>query len=298
MKTKQIWTVTLLISILITPFEIFGQVSGNVAYENSYYKKSRSSSGTVYKYLSDSTMLVSAGVLMNVLADEYVAVFGVSEEGTTVAECNDKIGKRINNFISGIKKLGIGTKDFYVDFITQNRIYDFQLSGNTAYEKLVGFELKKNISIHFKDKKLIDKLTVTASKYEIFDLIKVDYIVSDIPKIKNRLFEEATKIIDVKKKMYIVQTHIKLLPESQIYTENFVSHYPSDLYDSYSAFESATVKSKYYSKTTTVQKRKMKTFYFKPIGQSVFDLVINPVIIEPVIQFSYTLEIKFEIDKK
>ncbi len=36
--------------------------------------------------------------------------------------------------------------------------------GEIAREKLVGFELKKNVSIHFKDKMLIDKLVVAASR--------------------------------------------------------------------------------------------------------------------------------------
>lgn len=297
MKTNQIWTMVLLTFMFICPAEIFGQASGNIVYDKSYYKKSKSSS--LHKvYLSDSTILIEARVLLNVLADEYVIVFGVSEEATTVLECNDKIDKRINKFISEIKKLGIGTKDFYVDFITQNRIYDYELSGNTAYEKLVGFELKKNISIHFKDKNLIDKLAISASKFEIFDLIKVDYIVSDISKIKTLLFEEAIKIINFKKKMYILQMNIQLLNESQIYSESCTSYYPSDSYNSYSAYETGKLRTNYYSKTTTVQKRKMKTFYFNPIDQNGFDLVIKPVIIEPVIQFSYALEIKFEIDKK
>lgn len=290
---------SILIGTLITSNEVFGQASGNVAYNKKYYQNLKTA-GTAHKvYLSDSTMLVEAKVLLNMLADEYVAIFGVAEEGKTVSECSNKIDKRINNFISAIKKLGIGTKDFYVDFITQNRIYDYEISGNNAYEKLVGFELKKNISIHFKNKDLIDKLTITASKFEIYDLIKVDYIVSDIPKVKSRLFEEATKVINSKKTLYISLTKIKLLPQSQVYYENYASYAPSDLYGSYTAYESGGVSSSYYkSKTTTVHKRKMKTFYFKPIDQSGFDLVINPVIIEPVVQFTYILQVKFEIEKK
>ena len=298
MKTRQICTMSIFIWVLISWADVFGQVSGNVAYDKNFYQNLKST-GTSHKiYLGDSTMLIESRILLNILADEYVAIFGVAEEGKTVAEANEKIDKRINDFISAIKKHGIGTKDFYVDFITQNRIYDYEMSGNTTYEKLVGFELKKNISIHFKDKNLIDKLTTEASKLEIFDLIKVDYIVSDIPKMKSRMFEEAMKVINSKKAMYISQTNIKLLPQSQIYYESYGSYAPSELYGSYTAYESGGVSANYYqSKTTTVQKRKMTTFYFKSIDQSGFDFIINPVIIEPVVQFTYILQVKFEIEK-
>lgn len=298
MKAKQIWIIILLAFLFIYPFEVIGQVSGNVAFNKPYYKSSKSSGIKQKIYLSDSTMLIGAKVLMNVLADEYVIVYGVSEENTSVSECNDKIDKRINSFVSEIKKLGIEPKDLYIDFITQNRVYDYELSGNTAYEKLIGFELKKNISIHFRDKKLIDKLTISASNYQIFDLVKVDYIVTDIWKVKNQLFEKSMKIINSKKKMYIANMNIQLLPESQIYSENLTIYSPSKAYDSYSAYESSKLGTNYYSKTTTVQKRKMKTFYFNPVDQSGFDMVLNPVIIEPVIQFDYSLNMKYEIDKK
>ena len=39
----------------------------------------------------------------------------------------------------------------FVDFVAQNRIYGFEVQGDIAREKPVGFELKKNVSIHYKD---------------------------------------------------------------------------------------------------------------------------------------------------
>src|SRR5262245_60705920 len=64
-----------------------------------------------------------------------------------------------------------------------------------ARERLVGIELKKNISVHYKNRLLLDKLVVAASKANIFDLIKVDYIVMDTAGAQARLMEEATKVI-------------------------------------------------------------------------------------------------------
>ena len=81
--------------------------------------------------------------------------------------------------------------DLFVDFVAQNKTYGFELAGDVVREKLVGFELKKNVSIRYADHALIDKLLAAAAKAEVFDLVKVDYIVKDVEAVNDRLMEEA-----------------------------------------------------------------------------------------------------------
>jgi len=45
---------------------------------------------------------------MNVKADEYVAVFGLSQEGRTIQECGQKINTQIENFIGELKNGSLG----------------------------------------------------------------------------------------------------------------------------------------------------------------------------------------------
>ena len=71
-------------------------------------------------------MFLDASVLMNVPADEYVAVFAVSQEGETPAECGQKMDGVVRWFVEALKPLGIGSNDLYVDFIAQEKIYDYQ----------------------------------------------------------------------------------------------------------------------------------------------------------------------------
>ncbi len=158
-------------------------------------------------------MFVEANVLMNVEADEYVAVFGVTHEGETVAECGRKMGATIEEFAGELKSLGIGEEEIFVDFVAQNKIYGFEVTGDLAQEKLVGFELKKNISIQYRDRSLLDKFIVAAARSEIFDLIKVDYIVKDVNGVQDRLMEEAARVIDQKKARYKRLLGIKLQPQ-------------------------------------------------------------------------------------
>src|SRR5215470_9249423 len=181
----------------------FAQVSGNVSYSQSG-GKARAEQNERNKRVSpqgetpptSTSMFIEASVLMNLKADEYVAVFGA------LPECSQKMDTTINQFAGELKQLGIGTEEIFVDFAAQNKIYGFQVAGNIAKEKLVGFELKKNISVHYKNKRFLDRLVIAASKANIFDLIKVDYIVTDTNSVQTRLMEEAARIIKQKAAEY------------------------------------------------------------------------------------------------
>ena len=245
-----------------------------------------------------TTMFVEANVLMNVKADEHVAVFGVAQECATVAECHQKMDATVNAFTGELKRLGIGDDDIFVDFAAQNKIYGFQLTGNVAKEKLVGFELKKNVAVHYKDKALLDALVIAASHANIFDLIKVDYVVRDTGSVENRLMEEATRIIKQKVAQDEQLLGIKLQPPAQVYAEKPSIYYPTEMYDTYAAYESEDVANSYDRDKYVVQSaRKSRTFFFNALAADGFDLVLNPLVIEPVVQFTLYLKVKYEIEQ-
>ena len=283
----------------------FAQVSGNIAYSQSGGKARAEQNERVKRTPAPgeapptaTTMFLDAGVLMNVKADEYVATFGVSEEGATVAECHEKMDATLSAFTGELKRLGIAAADVFVDFAAQNKIYGYEVADTIAREKLVGFELKKNVSIHYRDKALLDKLVVAASRSRIFDLIKVDYIVRDTAPIQERLVEEAARIIKGKAQRYERLLGTKLLPPAQIYAEKPGIYFPTEMYDSYVAYESEDISREYYRSKYTVQgARKSRTFFFNPLDANGFDAVINPVVIEPVVQFTLYLKVKYEIDQ-
>lgn len=283
----------------------WAQASGNVGYAQGggnaraqQNEKSKRTQAQGEMLPSATTMFLEASVLMNVKADEYVAVFGVAQECTTVPECNQKMDETINQFSADLKALGIGRDDLYVDFAAQNKIYAYQVSSNIAKENLVGFEQKKNVAVHYRDEDLLDKLIIAASKSKIFDLIKVDYIVKDNGPVQSRLMDEAARIIKQKAARYEKLLDIKLVPPAQIYAEKPSIYYPTEMYDSYTAYESEEIGSDYYRDKYTIQHaRKSRTFFFNPLNADGFDTVINPVVIEPVVQFTLYLKVKYEIEQ-
>jgi uncharacterized protein YggE len=235
---------------------------------------------------------------MNVKADEHVAVFAVSQEGETVAECNKKMDATLKDLTAVLKPLGLAGDDLFADFAAQNKIYGFEVTGDIAREKLVGFELKKNVSVHYRDRLLIDGITVAAAQVGVFDLVKVDYVVKDVARVQDRLAEEAARVIKQKAARYEKLLGIKLLPPAQVYAERPAAHYPTRMYDSYTAYEAENVSSAPLRQRYTVQSaRKSRTFFFNGLDGDGFDDVINPVVTEPVVQFTLYLKVKYEVEQ-
>jgi len=293
-------------SLLILGSDGLAQVSGNAAYSESYGKLRPEQNERDKRLLppgdlppGSNTMFIEASVLINVPADEYVAVFAVSQEGETPVECNQKMDAVLKQFLEGLKPLGIAGKDVFVDFIAQEKIYGYHVQDNAAKEELAGFELKKNVSIHYHDKLLLDQLVIAASREKIYDLIKVDYIVTDPDSVKTRLLEAAAAIIKRKAAAYERLFGIALLSPPQVYANKPSVYYPSEMYEHYTAYESEQVDRAFYQSKYTIQNlRKSHTFYFNPLNGSGFDTVINPVIVEPVVQFTLYLKLKYEIEPK
>jgi uncharacterized protein YggE len=282
-----------------------GQFSGNIAYAQGGGKARAEQAERNKRVLtaqelppSSTSMFVEANVLMNVKADEYVAVFGISQEGDTPAECSRKMDATIKEFSDALRPMGIGGDDLFVDFVAQNKIYGFEVQGDIAREKLVGFELKKNVLIHYKDRSLLDKLVVAAARSQIFDLIKVDYLVKDINRVQDKLMEEAARVIKQKTARYEKLLGIKLQPPGQVYAERPAIHYPTGMYDSYTAFESEQMGTPPDRQKYAVQAaRKGRTFVFNGLDGDGFDDVINPVVVEPVVQFTLYLKVKYEVEQ-
>jgi hypothetical protein len=158
--------------------------------------------------------------------------------------------------------------------------------------------LKKNVSVHYKNKSLLDKLVIAASKANIFDLIKVDYIVTDTSGAHARLMEEAARVIKQKAAEYEKLLGIRLLPPAQVYAEKPSIYFPTEMYDSYTAYESEEISDNNDRQKYAVQgARKSRTFFFNALDTDGFDQVINPVVIEPVVQFTLYLKVRYEIEQ-
>jgi uncharacterized protein YggE len=291
------------IGVLALPRLCLAQASGNVGFSQNSGRAKAEQNERAKRVLTKEEMptsptstYVEANVLMNVAADQFVAVFGITQEGATLDDCNSKMEATIKQFLAQLKSIGIGQEACFIDFIAQNKTYGFEVTGDIAREKLVGFELKKNVSVHYKDKLLLDKVVLEASRAGVFDLIKVDYIVSQAEQIQDKLMEEASRIIKRKASRYEKLLDIKLQPPAQVIAERWATYQPTGMYDSYTAFESEHVGAPFNRDRLLIQTaRKNRTFFFNPLDADGFDVVINPVVLDAVVQFTLYLKLKYEV---
>src|SRR5262245_58104078 len=93
----------------------YGQVGGNIGYAQAGGKARAEQEERTKRVLtpqelppSSTSMFVEASVLINAKPDEYVAVFGLSQEGDTVEECVRKMDARIKRFTDELERLGVG----------------------------------------------------------------------------------------------------------------------------------------------------------------------------------------------
>jgi len=52
------------------------------------------------------------------------------------------------------------------------------------------------------------------------------------------------------------------------------------------------------TRTTVQSPRKSRTFYFNPLSADGFDRVIDPVVLEPVVQFTLYLKLRYELETR
>ena len=106
-------------------------------------------------------------------------------------------------------------------------------------------------------------------------------------------------IIRQKAALYGTNLGVKLPAPTQVMADSPGVYYPIDQYDSYGAAETERVSPSYNrSRATVISARKSRTTYFNPLDGNGFDAVINPVIVEPVVQFTTYIKVKYAAPKK
>ncbi len=282
----------LILSIFISN-SLCAQVSGNVNYQ-AQVKYPDNNIDVGFGNNSDLTITVKG--LANVKADNYVAIFGVSQVGKSTSEVNELLNKRINEVQSSLA--GKADVEFYVDMISFVPVYEYEVekkifSRKTYNEIPAGFELKKNIHIKFKNPNFLNELISICTSAEIYDLIRVDYFSNKLEQTKADLMSKAKTILSTKVLNYqdILKEDLKTF-EKQI-ADDFKIVYPVEMYKSYQAYSSSSLNLRKSANVT--QAEKSTTLYYQPIIDKDFDFVVNPVVLEPVIQVMYV--VKFKVNR-
>ncbi len=301
MKTSVVPIKLILGLVFLTLSNLSAQISGNQVYGNSNYNAHNYNTEALPNNsvvaINDNVLTVSVKILCNKKADGFVMTLGLNEEDATVAGCSKKINARIAGFIEKIKSEGVKKENVYIDFISQTKIYDFEVNGVNSEQVEKGFEIKKNIIITTSNVTSLEKIIALAAAFEIHDVIKVDYFNNDTESIHTSLFEEALVLAEAKKVRYL-KAFGKRIVGTPTATEEFATVFPKTQYKMYQAFESAELEMNNYNRTPYLKKiaRKNKTFYYDGLSSAGFDKVIHPNQTEVGMQYVMTLTMHYKID--
>ena len=274
--------------------EVGNRIYGNRGYYNQQRRQPQTNTGNLNPH--QNGWAIEASVLTNLKADAFVAVFGINQEAIGAAASNEKVNTKAAEFTRALAPLGVGADDIFVDFITQTRVYDYKVEGNRATENFTGFETKKTIAVRYRRRDQFERIVTAAANIQIFDLIKVDYIVSDFDSVRKRLFDEAVRVIKSKEQSYVRSLGVTLVPVG-LSSEKYDAFYPSDTYERYQAYETGSGYVYSNTSSSTVVQRKSFTFFYEPFDASRFDAVLQPIGIEPVVQFSLYLRMQYDNQK-
>lgn len=272
----------------------FGQASGNANYQTQIRLPD---AHIQVSPPSDEGLVITVKGMANVKADAYVAIFSVAQAGKTAEEANTLMDTRTSALLDQLKaRAGVST---YVDMVSFVPMYEYEaekkiFSKQTYNEVPAGFEVKKNIHVKFTNAADLHYIVMLMSKSEIYDLVRVDYFSTDMEAVKKDLMAKAKTSLQEKLKIYQPLLGNKPDSANRQVSDGFRVVLPTEMYKTCQAFSSTSIGVK--KSANLNQADKSTTLYYQPVLDKEFDFVINPVILEPVIQVMY--EVVWRIDTK
>lgn len=242
---------------------------------------------------------IGINALSNQKASSYTAIFSVMQVGKTAEETNALLNQRLNTFLENLAAMGIPKVDIYVDMVNFLPKYEYDVSKKVFSKKTYtevpkGFELQKNVHIRYKDHALLDRIVTAAAAQEIFDIVKVDYFVPNAQSIYSQLREASFKYLaDIKKQYQSIG--VRLDSAYVVTGENAWVAYPINRYESYQAFSAQALEQNEKQSATVNSADKPIARFYNAVPADDYDIVINPEILEPAVQFSYSLIVRFTL---
>jgi uncharacterized protein YggE len=239
--------------------------------------------------LKPNELAIKANVLVNVKATDFLLVFNLIQSGETAALTNEMIDKRLSGFKEDLKNLGINEDQMFTDMIYMIPIFEKDLSkklfGKNRIEIPKSFEIQKNIHIKFNDLKMVDKMVALAGQNEIYDIAKLDYFMNDhiaaIDTVQSLAVKQIQRRIDLYKNLNLDLS--KLQPRIK---DDLKTIYPTSQYTGYDSYVST---SHYHKESNSLDVRRPKAISYDQVPYQEYEVIIDPVLLEPVIQISYTM---------
>lgn len=249
--------------------------------------------------VDENSIYFEVNGLYNRKADAYLAIFNMTQIGENASVANDLLNTRYQNFVTEVASAGVKPEDIFLDMVSQVPIYELEATkkffSKTYNEVPKGFELQKNIHVKFTKGETLDKILTAAAKHEIYDLIKVDYFVENTSAVYESLRDSVIafakrKVNDYKELKVNLDTVYRVLAEQTSVT------FPIDRYSRYTPAGNTSIEA-VGKKSGVTEIRKPVVMFYNKLSYHNFDVVINPVVLEPVVQYSCKIKVRFSMKK-
>lgn len=269
---------------------------GNYNYNNNNTRKPQEIAPVAYP--KNRMVELDVSVLSNQKADSYMAIFNLTQMGKTVDETNRLLTDRYNGFSEELQAIGVPKSDIYLDMVTFVPLYEYEvekkLFTKTNNEIPKGFEMQQNVHIKYTDATMMARILAVAAKYEIYDLVKVDYAIDNQEAVLVEMREKAVDHLVKEMELYVDKMGVDLESGYRVVAEEKKVVFPGDRYSSYSAFSNVSLGGT-PEKGKTVDMYKPQTMFYDKVNYDNFDIVLNPSPLEPAIQFMYTMKVQIAI---
>jgi uncharacterized protein YggE len=250
--------------------------------------------------IGDNILEISINALSNVPADSYVAIFNLVQIGKTADETNTLMGTRINGFVNSLKAMGVPETDIYIDMVNFMPKYEYDITKKLFSKKNYteipkGFEMQKNVHVRYKRANMLDGIVSAAAKNEVFDIVKVDYFVNDPQSVYLDLRKKTIEYLNSVEKLY--KDMLPLDSAYNITAENAWVAYPPNRYESYQVFCTQNLDVDKSAVVINNVDKPVSRFYNAVPGND-YDIVINAEILEPAVQFSYNLIVRYTLPER
>lgn len=250
----------------------------------------------INKVLHPSNVLtVDVKALQNVSATTYTAIFNLSQIGPTAEKTNSLMKQRIDSIKMRLNANGISQKNMAIDVISFVPVYEVEVTkklfSKTYTEVPKGFKLQQNIHIQFKKTSQFETILEACAKSEVYNLVKVDYFIENIQDVYKNLQDELLKLIEEKKTYYNI-LGFDLSEYNIAIADDKYCYFPKDFYQSYQAYNSVSFEALKKDKGIT-SAQKQTSYYYQPLTYESYDIVINPSILEPVVQIGMNIKLVY-----
>ncbi len=277
----------------------FSQVSGNQNYGRIPIDGSLGNtikipaSNLDASFQSPKDIQFSVRGLYNLKADSYLAIFTITQTAKSQSEVNALVTDKVNAITASLEASGEPV-EIFTDMISFLPMYEVvtekKLFSKKTYNEIPkGFELKKNLHFRFKNQSLINLLVGICSEQEIYDLVRVDYVVDNMEVKKQEMMAKATTELNKKIGRYKSLLNTDFSNMNRMVAENFDIHYPIEQYQQYQAYCSNSLS--FNAVKVESQSKSTSSFYSPKLNKN-YDVVFNASILEPMVQIEYVLKIR------